>query len=227
MQSSPSAPHVAAAQRLLPLPSATHEPEQQSAPVSHRSHSGEQPPMGAQRLLPSFVAAHDRVQHSAGPPHASPTTLPHGFVSFDVHAGSAAQRPFVQEPEQQSTPLAQISPVTRQASSSAHRPFEHTCPQHSGLPLQLSPAGAQPGAFMHVPFVHVFEQQSTSCTHDVPETAHTGSLAQLPLVPSGAKHASEQHAPANEHGCPTPRQPVVGRHVCLENASSAQRPEQH
>jgi hypothetical protein len=200
MQSSPSDPQLVPAHRFTPLVSATHDPEQQSALVSQRSQSGVHPPIGAQRLLPSFVATHDRVQHSPGPPHASPTTLPHGCVSFELHIGSAPQRPLVHEPEQQSAPLAQSSPVTRHASRSTHRPeLEHACPQQSGLALQLSPAGAQPDAFAHVPLLHVFEQQSVPCTHDAPAVAQSGSLAQLPLVPSGAKHESEQHAPANVH----------------------------
>jgi len=225
---SPAPPQLpAGAHRFTPLASDTHEPEQQSAFVSHRSHSGAHPPMGAQRLLPSFVDAHDRVQQSPATLHVSPTILPHGFASFAWHAPEPAQRPFAHEPEQQSSGAAQSSPVTRHASSNAQRPPVHTCPQHSALPLQASPAGAQPGAFAHVPPLHVLLQQSIALTHDVPATAHIGELVHEPRVPSGARHASEQHALASVHVCPTPPHPVVGLHVISENGSSAQRPEQH
>lgn len=54
LQTSPLAPQPFFAQRLTPLPSATQEPEQQSASPAQSSHSGEQPPSVAQRLGPSL-----------------------------------------------------------------------------------------------------------------------------------------------------------------------------
>jgi len=162
-QSSPSPPQLAGVHRFTLLGSATHDPEQQSASVSHRSHCTEQPPMGAHRLAPSLVGKHERVQHSCDPTHASPTTLPHDFPSFAVHASAFTQRfDALHVPEQQSVPVAQISPTTRHASRSAHRPVVHTCPQHSAPPLHVSPAGWQPGVFAHVPLLQTLLQQSVA-----------------------------------------------------------------
>jgi hypothetical protein len=228
VQSSPSPPQldVLGAQRFTLLASATHEPEQQSASVSQRSHCTVQPPIGAQRFVPSVVTAHERVAQSCGFAHTSPMSLFPGLPSFAGHACAVTQRfEALHVPEQQSAPDAQISPTTRHASSSAQRLFVQTCPQQSPGPLHMSPAGWHPGAFAHVPLLQMFEQQSVGCEHFAFAIAHV-ELVQVPLVPSGAKHPSEQHAAAKEHDCPTPRQPVVGRHVCSENESSAHNPEQ-
>jgi len=228
VQSSPSLPQVAAAQRLTLLALATHEPEQQSASESQRSHCTVHPLIGAHRFGSFPVATHDRVAQSCGPAHTSPMTLFAGLPSFALHVCVSFTQRFdaLQTPEQQSAPDAQISFTTRHASSSAQCPPEQSCPQHSALPLHVSPAGWQPGAFAHVPLLHVFEQQSEACVHLPPAVAHDDALVHVPLSPSGAKHESEQHAPAKEHVWPTPRHPVVGRHVLSENESSAHKPEQ-
>jgi hypothetical protein len=72
-QISPSAPHPAAWQRIVPFASGAHPPEQQSAADVHVSHSARQPPAGAQRFVPSRVATHEREQHSVASRHTSPT----------------------------------------------------------------------------------------------------------------------------------------------------------
>jgi hypothetical protein len=209
------------------LASARHEPEQQSASVSQRSHCTVHPPIGAHRFAPSVVATHERVEQSCGPAHTSPMTLPAGLPSFALHACAFTHRlDALHVPEQQSAPVAQISPTTRHASRSAQCPLVHACPQHSALPLHVSPAGWHPGAFAHVPLLQVLLQQSVACVHLPPAITHAVAAAHDPLVPSGALHESEQHAPANEHDWPMPKQPVVGRHVCSENESSAHKPEQ-
>lgn len=120
VQSSPSLPHVAGAQRFTLLASSAHEPEQQSASVSQRSHCTVQPPIGAQRFGSLPVATHERVAQSCGPAHTSPTSLLAGLPSFALHACALTQRlDALHVPEQQSAPVAQISFTTRHASRSA------------------------------------------------------------------------------------------------------------
>ena len=149
---SPPSPHAAFAQRFTPEPSATHDPEQQSAPVSQRSQIGAQPPIGTQRFAPSDDVRHLREQQSASLAQTSLATREQGLPSPAVHAVDAAQRPLVQVPEQQSSLEPQTSPVARQASSSAQRRLPSLAvaqrpPQQSPSTLHVSPAGAQPGSF--------------------------------------------------------------------------------
>ena len=91
-QTSPLAPQPAFAQRPTPLPSGTHEPEQQSAPVSQSSQSGEHPPSGAQRLGPSFDTTQWREQQSLSALQRSSTTRAQPLPSPALQAIAGAQR---------------------------------------------------------------------------------------------------------------------------------------
>jgi hypothetical protein len=147
-QSSPAAPHPPrSSQRPTPSLPTTHEPEQQSASTAHRSQALAQPPAGTHRLTPSSVDRHRREQHTSSPLQTSPTCLEQERPSDAVHVEREAQWdaplvPATQDPEQQSVPLSQTSPTTRQSARSAHRSETQDPEQHWDPPVQTSPAGA-------------------------------------------------------------------------------------
>jgi hypothetical protein len=161
-----------------------------------------QPPAGTQRLMPSGVALHTREQQSMPPTHGSPTCREHVRPSAAVQVASVAQRPGplpppAHDPEQQSVPVPQISPATRQASTNAQRwptqdPLQHWLP-----PVHDSPAGAQePPGSTHFPPVHTLLQQSVATLHGAPAKAQSGASAQVPPSPAVFTQLKVQHAPA-------------------------------
>jgi hypothetical protein len=108
--------------------------------------------------------------------------------------GAATQRPL-----QQVSPVAQISPSTRQAGNSWQvvRPPSlgpvQLRPQHSSALAQGSPAGRQSGRLTHIPAMHTPLQQSCGARHGS-RAARQAGLEQAPPA-----HPSEQQAPANVH----------------------------
>ena len=71
-QISPSAPHAACWQRVVPFASGPHVPEQQSAFIAHVSHSARQPWRSAHVSTPSPLSKQTRPQQSVSITHDSP-----------------------------------------------------------------------------------------------------------------------------------------------------------
>ena len=119
-QPSPSLPQAPATQIDTPPSTDAQVPEQQSAFDRHSSHPVRHPPADAQRMTPSLVGTHWREQQSSSFAQMSSTWAVHGFMSFAMQLGSAAQcrtpsAVAVHVTEQQSAFVAQISPTTRHA----------------------------------------------------------------------------------------------------------------
>jgi hypothetical protein len=236
---SPSAPQVGAgAGWHTPNASscALHDPEQQSAPEVHSSHSARQPPAGTHRFAPSLCIAHSREQQSLFIAQISPTCRVHPLWSFSLHMGrSAEQRPTdcgssEQTSVQQSSLEPQISPSTRQPSRRAQRPPLHTWPQHSGLPPHASPAGLHMGgALAHWPPMQTSSQQSAATVHAAPATEHVGLSPHRRdcVSPPESTHAREQHCAANVHCDGSPRQPTAGSQTLPAPPFAVHQPEQH
>jgi hypothetical protein len=152
--------------------------------------------------MPSEVDPQMREQQSTPPTHGSPTCREQVWPSAAVHVASDAQRPGPEpppthDPEQQSTPVPQISPTTRQASTRAQCTPTHDPLQHWLPPVQDSPAGAHdPAGSTHLPLLQTLPQQSVETVQGLPATAQTGPSAQVAPSSGVFTQLKVQHAPA-------------------------------
>jgi hypothetical protein len=152
--------------------------------------------------MPSEVDPQRREQQSTPPTQGSPTCREQVRPSAAVQVASEAQRPGPEpppthDPEQQSTPVPQISPATRQASTRAQRKPTHDPLQHWLPPVHDSPAGAHdPPGSTHLPLLQTLLQQSVEKVQGVPATAQSGPSAQAPPSSDVFTQLKVQHAPA-------------------------------
>jgi hypothetical protein len=182
---------------MQPQMSVTHDPVQQSVPVTQ----GAPIILQLEGALSHFSGfpAHVPAQHSSLVAHAPPAAM-----HVDVQAVTPAELA-VQVPLQQVSPAAQGAPRGRQGPApKSQRPLaESQSPQQGGMsaPVHVSPLSRHSArASEHSPSTHVFEQQSPSVLHELPAVVQS-VVPHVPLL-----QPREQQSVADVQGAPSTRQ---------------------
>lgn len=206
-------------------------PEQQSDALLH-------PAPTVAHEVPHSPAVHVREQHCDPSVHAAPGPPQN---ADDVHS------PLAQWVEQQSAPVAQVSPPTLHADTAApHEPALHT-PEQQSQGLAQPPLPAQVVGFTQYPPAQSLEQQFESDEQALPTALHCDRATHVPPAQAypeqqpcelhaepGGRHwfagphtpplhpAAEQHSTLDEQMAPSALQTWTVWHVPLGHA-----PEQH